>query len=128
MSDVAADKRQSAKKFGSYGEELAAQYYKKLGYKIIGKNFRTRQGEIDIIAQKQNLIVFVEVKARAQNSIAQPCEFVDYKKQKKIILAAKYYIAKTKDITSFFRFDVVEIIKDGNDYKLNCIENAFDAF
>ncbi len=128
MSDVDFAKRQKAKEFGVFAEKLAEDYYLKQGYEILCMNFRTRQGEIDVIAKKDNMLVFVEVKARTENSIATPAEFVTYKKQQKIILAAKAYLAKIKDNTSFVRFDVMEIIKKANDYKLNCIENAFDAF
>ncbi len=128
MSDIATEKRRKAKEFGVLCEKLAAQYYEKMGFSIIRRNFRSRQGEIDVIAQKGNLIVFIEVKARAANSIAAPYEFVDYRKQKKIILAAKYFLAQTKDSGSFLRFDVVSIVKQGDEYKLECIESAFDAY
>ncbi len=124
MSAVLNSKKQIAKEFGILAEQLAQKEYIKNGYKILKNNYRTRHGEIDIIAAKDNYIVFIEVKARAQNSIASPIEFVNYAKQKKIILAAQHYLMCTKDSTSFVRFDVVGVVKNKN-YELQIIENAF---
>ena len=72
-------------KTGVLGEMQAVKYLRKKKYKIIDTNYRTRFGEIDIICEYENFIVFAEVKTRSENSIAQPMEFVDGKKQKNII-------------------------------------------
>lgn len=112
--------------FGLEGEERAAKYLKKQGYNIIVKNFQTRFGEIDIIAENKEYIVFVEVKARGENSIAEPREFVDLRKQRKIIKTAEIYLSENLTEKQP-RFDVVEIKKDKMKIHINHIENAFEV-
>lgn len=111
---------------GAAGEDLAAKYYVKQKYTIAQQNFRTRFGEIDIIAQKGKFLVFAEVKTRGEDSIAAPREWVNAAKQKKIISATKIYLRKIGSDDFFIRFDVVEIVfkKDGSS-SLQCIEDAF---
>ena len=112
---------------GARGEALAAKYYERSGYRIVERNFRTRQGEIDVIAQKGNALVFAEVKTRNVHSIAQPREFVTAQKQRRLVLAARrYLLLHPQWAESFLRFDVVEIIlpEQGRPL-LRCIENAF---
>lgn len=118
---------EEAKRFGAQAEQLSARHYKEQGYIVEAMNFRTRQGEIDVIARKGNLLVFIEVKARSQDSIATPREFVTPAKQRKIVLAAKAYLAATHSLDSFVRFDVAEVTRSGEKIALHCIENAFDA-
>ena len=115
-------------KTGAWGEELAAEHYIKQGYNLLERNFRVREGEIDVILQKGNCIVFAEVKTRSINAIAQPKEWVTPAKQKKIIKAAAYYLAQSGKNDLFVRFDVVEVVylKDKKGYNVNCIENAFE--
>ena len=112
--------------FGLEGEEKAARHLKKQGYKIIAKNFQTRFGEIDIIAENKEYIIFVEVKARGENSIAEPKEFVDLRKQRKIIRTAEIYLAENPTEKQP-RFDVVEIKKENGKTNLNHIPNAFEV-
>ena len=114
-----------AKDLGQKGEKLAAQYYRRQGYEIEKMNFHTRQGEIDVIARKGNLLVFSEVKTRSENAIAAPREFVTYTKQQKIILAAKAYLVSCRDTESFVRFDVIEVVSSKGSFDIHCIENAF---
>ncbi|MGD9279831.1 MAG: YraN family protein, partial [Desulfobacterales bacterium] len=78
-------------KFGEQGEALAARRLKKAGYKIIETNYRTRLGEIDIIAKDKDTIVFVEVKSRRSVYFGNPKQAVTLQKQKKISLVALYY-------------------------------------
>ncbi|MEG2393408.1 MAG: YraN family protein [Ruthenibacterium sp.] len=117
----------TARQFGHLAEQLAADYYREQGYLVEAMNFRTRQGEIDVIARKGETLVFAEVKARGANTIAQPCEFVTPAKQKKIILAAKAYLARHHDLDSFVRFDVIEVQKKQDGCDLNWIQNAFSG-
>ncbi|MBP3329236.1 MAG: YraN family protein [Clostridia bacterium] len=112
--------------FGLEGEDKAAKYLKKQGYKITAKNFQSRFGEIDIIAENEEYIVFVEVKARGEKSIAEPKEFVDIRKQRKIIKTAEVYLAE-KFSEKQPRFDVVEIKKEKGKTNLNHIINAFEV-
>ena len=112
--------------FGLEGEERAASFLKKQGYKIIARNFQTRFGEIDIIAEDKEYIVFVEVKARSEKSIAEPREFVDIRKQRKIIKTAEIYLCENPTEKQP-RFDVVEVKKDKIRTHINHITNAFEV-
>lgn len=112
----------NTRKIGTKYETLACEYLKKGGYEIIERNFRNRQGEIDIIAKDKEYLCFIEVKYRAANGLIKGYEAVDKKKQKIIYDVAKYYLYINKlndDIPC--RFDVVNV--DGNEISL--FKNAF---
>ncbi|MCM8710609.1 YraN family protein [Clostridium sp. SYSU_GA19001] len=115
------------KNIGFYGEDIAANYLKNLGYIIFERNFRCYIGEIDIIGKDNTYIVFVEVKTRYDNNYGTPAESVTYSKQRKIYKTAQYYILKNNIHKLNFRFDVIEIIL--NDTKnaptIRLIKNAF---
>lgn len=113
-------------KSGVWGEIYAARYLRDNGYKIISANFRSRMGEVDIIAQKGKYMCFVEVKTRNKNAIYAPREAVDTFKQERIISTAQLF-NRAYPNKKQTRFDVCEIILDEN-YKvdkINYIENAF---
>lgn len=114
---------------GRLGEEAAADFLRSKGYTIAEKNYRCRYGEIDIIAQSDNYIVFAEVKTRPKNSMLLPREAVDAKKQAKIIMAAEMYLSCHDIGTLQPRFDVIEVTtlpgKEFKIVKINHIENAF---
>lgn len=105
---------------GKSGEELAEKYLKKIGYEIIGKNFRTKYGEIDIIAKEKKTFVFVEVKTRKNTVYGAPQFAVTGYKQKHLALAALTFIKK-KILNSDYRFDIIAICSD----KIEHIKNAF---
>ena len=90
---------------GTKYETLACEYLTRHGYQILCRNFRCRQGEIDIIAKLENKIIFVEVKSRMSKDYGLACEAVDYKKASKITSVAKYYIStnnlKNYEMNSF---------------------------
>jgi putative endonuclease len=109
---------------GSFGEKLAAKELIKKGYEIVDFNFCRRGGEIDIIAKKDDIYVFVEVKLRKSLSSGAPCEAVDTVKQKRIIETAQKYIAEKNILDFSFRFDVIEILQLDKIY-MRHIENAF---
>lgn len=111
---------------GKEGEKIAAEYLKKNGYQIIEINYRCPIGEIDIIAQENNDLVFVEVKTRKSIELGYPEQAVGMKKQKKMSQLALWYLQKRKIVDTNARFDVVAItlIPEKNEVKL--IQNAFD--
>ncbi|MBR2917077.1 MAG: YraN family protein [Clostridia bacterium] len=114
---------------GSIGEDIATEYLKKKKYKILERNFTAGKGEIDIIALKDKITVFVEVKTRQNDKYGSPSEAVDLKKKKKIIETATRYIREENPDTAF-RFDVIEVygcLKDGEFYfqKIEHLEDAF---
>ena len=114
-------KKNNRKKGFSY-EKMAAVYLEKKGYQILGRNFRCRQGEIDLIAKEQDILVFAEVKYRADLSMGMPEEAVVLKKQKVISKCALVYMMQ-KNITDMqIRFDVIAILGG----KIRHIQDAFD--
>lgn len=114
-------------KIGNGGEDLVAKYVTTIGYIISARNYRTRYGEIDIIAENDDKILFIEVKTRNERATVAPREFVNYTKQKKIFTTAQIYMQKNY-ISLQPRFDVAEVItKDNGERTLNYIENAFGA-
>lgn len=112
---------------GRSGEDKAAQYLAFKGYSIIDRNYKSRFGEIDIIAANKQYIVFVEVKARKNSDYGEAKEFVDYSKQNKIRNTALMWLSANE--TSLQpRFDVIEIYTSSSflQKKINHIENAFE--
>lgn len=108
---------------GSSYEQIAYKYLEAIGYNIIEKNFKSRSGEIDIIAEKDGYIRFIEVKYRSSLNYGFPEEAVDCKKQRLISRAASYYLYKNRySENTPFCFDVVTIL--GNEIVL--YENAFE--
>ena len=107
---------------GGLYEALAADYIKKQGYVLLEQNFRCRQGEIDMIARDDEVLVFLEVKYRADASMGDPAEAVTFRKQQHIRRTAQYYLyQKGYSEETPCRFDVICILGD----KIRLIENAF---
>ena len=113
-------------KFGAQGESLAAWYLKKSGYKIIEQNYRSRLGEIDIIARDKKTLVFVEVKSRRSVRYGSPKWAVTARKQRKISMAALHYLKSTRQTGIKARFDVVAITANRDEPRIEIIKNAFE--
>lgn len=113
-------------KFGKDSESLAVRHLKKNGYKILQQNYRTKLGEIDIIAKDKQTLVFVEVKARKSGHYGNPKWAVTPKKQRKISMVALYYLKSTKQQNVKARFDVVTISFLQNNPRIEIIKNAFE--
>ena len=112
---------------GALGEQLAEEFLTAHGYQITARNFRTRFGEIDRIAEKGGFVVFVEVKLRKGTRFGAACEAVGSAKQKKLILAAEEWMS-THPTGLQPRFDVIEVyLPDGAPSTIHHLENAFDA-
>ncbi|MFW6377257.1 MAG: YraN family protein [bacterium] len=112
------------RELGQFGEDKAAQYLKKKGYKIIERNFRYARGEIDIIASDGGYIVFIEVKLRRSFKYGLPESAVDTRKQNKIRKVAEYFLLGYESGKKI-RFDVISIqIEDGRG-RLKHYKNAF---
>ena len=115
------------KNLGQSGESFAAKYLESKGYKIIARNFRIRYAEIDIVAELNDEIIFVEVKTRSNTRRGLPAEAVNLHKQKKIIEAASVFLQDDKFFDRPCRFDVIEIYSNGKNFELRHIENAFEV-
>lgn len=114
--------------FGKLAEELAEQFLIEKKYKILAKNFRYQKAEIDLIAEFENQIIIVEVKARATDAFMLPQEAINKKKIRLIVSAANDFLEQN-NINLETRFDVISVLpnKSGK-LEINHIENAFDAF
>lgn len=110
--------------YGKKGEIIAVNYLKQKGYKILETNHKNKVGEIDIIAQDKDYLVFVEVNARLSRAFGDPLEIVDFRKQQKLTKVAQLYLILKHKTEAKCRFDVVSILGDENP-KITHIENAF---
>jgi putative endonuclease len=112
---------------GRYGEELACRFLKKSGYKILELNYRGRLGEIDLVAEDGDCLVFVEVKTRASLACGHPFESIDSRKQRQLIRAASEYLARFGAQERICRFDAVSVLAaDGPAPRIELVKNAFE--
>lgn len=112
------------KSLGAIGEELAANYLVKNGYRILSRNFTFGKYEVDIIAENKEFITFVEVKTRAEDPLDPPANAITRDKQKAIIWAAEGYIRRYR-IDKESRFDVITVIQKGEEFEITHIPYAF---
>ena len=108
---------------GREGEARAADYLRKQKYEVIGANYRCRFGELDLIAKKRELVIFVEVKLRKNDRFGAAAEAVTLSKQDKLRKAAASWLA-SHDCDAPTRFDIIEIYTETG--RINHIENAFE--
>lgn len=113
---------------GKLAEDLAVQFLQENGYKILVRNFRYQKAEIDIIAEKDNLIIITEVKARSTDFFILPQEAVTKSKIKLIVTAANHFMEEfNKD--QEVRFDIISVLPDEKGKLIiEHIEDAFEAF
>ena len=112
---------------GQKGEQLAAGLLKKEGYRILEYNYRGRLGEVDLIAEDGDCLVFVEVKTRRNLVCGHPLESIDLRKQRQLIKVAREYLAKKGGEERFCRFDAVSVLQgNGEQPRLELVKNAFD--
>lgn len=115
----------STKTTGNQGELAVVKKLRQDGFSILRQNYQIRQGEIDIIAQKNELVVFVEVKTR-KNQYFPLSQVITPSKQRKIIATAKWFIAQNKIVDTLLRFDVA-LVTEGKEYTIDYIANAFQG-
>jgi len=117
------------KLLGRWGEEQTAAYLRRHGWKIIGLNYSTRFGEIDVIAESRRFVAFVEVKLRKSNTFAEAREFVTASKQEKLRMAAMQWLS-ANPTKKQPRFDVAEVYAplgmDTPKPEIRYFENAFN--
>ncbi len=114
--------------FGNKGEKAAASFLKKRGYRILKKNFRASIGEIDLIAEHKDVLVFIEVKSRTNQSFGHPSLAVTPAKQKKIAQTAQVFLMKYPVKGRQIRFDVVSVLPGKEDPDSLVVEVLQDAF
>jgi putative endonuclease len=99
----------SRQKTGRWGEEAAAEYLKTKGYTILARNVHSAHGEIDIVASKDGLLVFVEVKTRRSHDFAYPEDSVTHRKQTYLLSAAEDYLQAHPECGDSWQFDVIAV-------------------
>jgi putative endonuclease len=114
-------------KLGALGERTAADFLVKSGYRIVAQNHRCRRGEVDLVAERGELLVFVEVRTRVTAAFGGPAETVSGAKQRRVVAAARDYLARRRGPERGVRFDVVAVTDGPQGPSLQHFENAFDA-
>ena len=111
---------------GALAEDKAGEFLKTNGYKILHRNYRTKLGEVDIIAKDKDTFCFVEVKFRSSDKFGKGFEAVNGKKQIQIAKAALSFLKEKKLLDKSARFDVVSLDACGAEEKITLIKNAFE--
>ena len=111
---------------GKQGERVAELYLQKKGYKVVERNYRCSGGELDLIVLDRRVVVFVEVKTRTGDGFGTPLEAVEFRKQRRMIRAAQFFLAEKNLQQRDARFDVVGVSWPGREPVVEHIENAFE--
>jgi len=117
-------KNNANQEIGQKGEEQAVAFLANKGFKILDLNWRYRKYEIDIVAEQNNTLVIIEVKTRSSEQFGNPESFVNVQKQRFLIAAANAYVDQ-KQILNEIRFDIISIIHQNNEFKIEHIPDAF---
>jgi putative endonuclease len=111
---------------GRLGERIACRHLMRLGYDILARRYRTRGSELDLVTFEGDMLVFVEVRARATREFGEPWESVDWRKRQHLKMAATEFIAEHDLGTWAFRFDIVSVVAPGRpDCEIELLRNAF---
>jgi putative endonuclease len=115
-------------KTGEWGEDQAARFLKRKGFKILGRRVRLDRDELDIVARHGGVLVFVEVKTRKNEEFGRAVSAVNRGKRASLSRGAFHYLRRLREKPDFFRFDVIEVIgeKEKGDPEIRHIENAFN--
>lgn len=112
---------------GKLGEEIAVDFLSKNGYKIVQQNYHYLKAEVDIIAKKDDTLIAVEVKTRSSDYFENPQDSVNPKKIKLLVAAMDNFVTEN-DLDVEIRFDIISILKQQSDFKIEHIEDAFLFF
>lgn len=112
--------------FGKQAEKTAAEFLKAKGYKILQCNYRTKFGEVDIIAEDKGTICFVEVKARHSDVFGEPSEAISRHKQRQISKSAICYLKENNAFGRSARFDILTLLYTKNSPEIDLIRDAFE--
>jgi len=113
---------------GARGESEAARFLENKGYRILARNYKTRMGEIDLVARDKDIVCFIEVKTRSSASFSLPQEAVTVHKQRRIARSALMYLKENNLLDEKARFDVVSVICDNSAVpRIELIKGAFEV-
>jgi putative endonuclease len=123
---VPAPQLRTTAEIGNYGERVAAAFLRRQGYRVLTRNYKTTRGEIDLVCRHGDILVFIEVKTRADVGFTRPSEAIDERKEEALQVTAQRYLGllNRDDIT--YRFDAVEVqLKAGEIPRCELIPNFF---
>lgn len=112
---------------GKKGEQLAVDFLLKNGYDIVERNYRFDKAEVDIIAQKNDILAIIEVKTRSTTDFGNPQDFVKPKQIQRLVKAVDEYVI-TNRLDVEVRFDIIAIVKEDKSFKIEHLEDAFYHF
>lgn len=112
---------------GKKGEDLAVDFLLKNGYEILERNYIFQKAEVDIIAQKEDILAIVEVKTRSTKAFGNPQDFLKPKQIQRIVKAVDNYVTSNQ-LDVEVRFDIIAIVKNGNQFDIEHLENAYYHF
>lgn len=112
---------------GKKGEQLAVDFLVENGYDIIDRNYRFNKAEVDIIAQKEDILAIIEVKTRSTADFGSPQDFVKPKQIKNLVKAVNEYVT-VNCLDVEVRFDIIAIVKEKKEFKIEHLEDAFFFF
>jgi putative endonuclease len=117
----------AAQALGEEGERIAAVWLAERGWRILDRRFRNGHRDLDLVAEREGLVAFVEVKTRRGKDFGHPVEAVNWRKQRELVRSASVWIARHGSGEQTFRFDVVGVLMSGDGCLVRHVENAFAA-
>ncbi|MFN2398440.1 MAG: YraN family protein [Gemmatimonadaceae bacterium] len=115
-----------ARELGEVGERIAEQWLRGRGWEVLARRFRNGHRDLDLIVRRDDLVAFVEVKARRSSTFGEPVEAVNWRKQRELSRSARVWIDRFGQAGSAYRFDVVGVLIAGGRAAVQHVENAFD--
>lgn len=112
---------------GLEGEQAAVEFLERQGYEILARNVFCRVGELDVVAQKDDVLCFVEVRTRSTDAFGAPALTVMSAKRHRVVKAAMYYLQRHGVVNRMIRFDVISVVGRGRQASVEYLPNAFDA-
>ena len=111
--------------FGEEGERVAERWLRRRGWRVLQRRFRNGHRDIDLVAEKDGTVAFVEVKARSGSAFGDPVEAVDWRKQRELARSAAVWIDRHGRPDDSYRFDVIGVLMEGNSVRVKHVQNAF---
>lgn len=115
----------ASQELGEEGERIAEAWLIQRGWRILDRRFRSGHRDLDLVAEREGVVAFVEVKARRGKSFGHPVEAVNWRKQRELARSAAVWVARFGSDKQLFRFDVVGVLMDGSGARVQHVENAF---
>ena len=114
-------------RFGETGERIAERWLRRQGWSIVQRRFRNGRRDIDLVAERDGMVAFVEVKARRGAGFGGPVEAVGWRKQRELTRSAKVWMDRHGRGDESYRFDVIGVLIEGERVRVRHVENAFEA-